>query len=256
MKQDVLSISRLIAIIVAGLQAVFCFAQAVPQNMVLIPAGSFIYGEDAAATKRLMKELRKPYQAGLYEGEVKRQTLSLPDFYIDRTEVTNAAYAEFVRVGGGRPSRFAAWPQFKGPQQPVVGIGWSDAIAYCTWRSKRLPTEQEWEKAARSTDGRPWPWGKERDSKRYNGKELRRYGPDNVGRYPAGNSPYGISDMAGNVWEMTASKWPSNQYEGVYVMRGGSFLNNLAEVRVTVRWAAGSEEHGAEWLGFRCAKDR
>ena len=62
--------------------------------------------------------------------------------------------------------------------------------------------------------------------------------------------------MAGNVWEMTASKWPSNQYDGGYVMRGGSYLNTLPEVRTTVRWSAGDEDRGAEWLGFRCARDR
>ena len=245
----------LLAIVLAFCWPVaLCRAQPAHEDMVLIPAGPFVYGEDAATTKILLKKLKKPY-LDLYAAEVKRETLSLPDFYIDRTEVTNAAYGEFVRRGG-HPSRFANWPQFKGPQQPVVGIGWADAIAYCAWRGKRLPTEQEWEKAARSSDGRPWPWGDDPDSKRYNGKELNRYSSDNVGRYPASNSKYGVSDMAGNVWEMTGSKWPSNQNDGAYVMRGGSYLNNLAEVRTTVRWSAGDEERGAEWLGFRCAKDR
>lgn len=246
---------HLAIVVLVGGPIALCRAQSVPQDMVFIPAGPFIYGEDVAATKSRLKQLKKPY-LDLYAAEVKRATLTLPDFYIDRTEVTNAAYTEFVQRGGGRPSRFASWPQFKGPRQPVVGIGWPDAFAYCKWRGKRLPTEQEWEKAARSTDGRPWPWGKDADSKRYNGKELKRYGSDNVGSYPAGNSAYEVSDMAGNVWEMTASKWPANQYDGGYVMRGGSYLNNLAEVRTTVRWAAGDEERGAEWLGFRCAKDR
>jgi len=255
MKQALPSLIRLATLLVFGLPVVFSHAQPAPEDMVLIQAGPFVYGENAATTKSLLKELKKPY-LDLYTAEVKRESLSLPNYYIDRTEVTNAAYGEFVQRGGGRPSRFADWPQFKGPQQPVVGIGWADAIAYCAWRGKRLPTEQEWEKAARFSDGRPWPWGEERDSTRYNGKELKRYGPDNVGRYPAGNSFYGVSDMAGNVWEMTSSKWPSNQYDGAYVMRGGSYLNNLAEVRTTVRWAADDEERGAEWLGFRCAKDR
>lgn len=255
MKRSFPKLIRLAVVLVFGLPVVLCRAQPVSQDMVLIPAGPFVYGEDAAATKRLLKEIKKPY-LDIYAAETKRVSLSLPDFYIDRTEVTNAAYGDFVRRGGGRPSRFANWPQFNGPRQPVVGIGWADAIAYCTWQGKRLPTEQEWEKSARSSDGRPWPWGKDADSKRYNGKELKRYGPDNVGSYPAGNGVYGISDMAGNVWEMTASKWPTNQYDGAYVMRGGSYLNNLAEVRTTVRWAAGDEGRGAEWLGFRCAKDR
>lgn len=254
MKRVLPCLSRLIFALACAIPVTLCHAQQDPKDMVLIPAGSFVYGEDASTTQKLVKQLKKPY-LDLYAKEAKRTSLILPDFYIDRTEVTNAAYGEFVRSGGGRPSRFADWPQFKGPQQPVVGIGWADAIAYCVWRGKRLPTEQEWEKAARSSDGRSWPWGEDRDSKRYNGKELKRYGPDNVGRYPAGNSFYGVSDMAGNVWEMTSSKWPPQQYDGSYVMRGGSYLNNLAEVRTTVRWAAGDEERGAEWLGFRCAKD-
>lgn len=255
MKRNALILIQAATVLVFGLTAALCRAQPAPEEMVLIPAGPFVYGENPAATKALLKQLKKPY-LDLYEKEAKRSSVTLPDFYIDRTEVTNAAYNEFVRSGGGRPSRFVRWPQFNGPKQPVVGVGWDDAVAYCAWRGKRLPNEQEWEKAARSSDGRPWPWGKEPDSKRYNGKESRRYGPDNVGRYPAGNSQYGVSDMAGNVWEMTASKWSSNQYDGGYVMRGGSYLNNLAEVRTTVRWAAGNEKEGAEWLGFRCARDR
>lgn len=255
MKRALTTFPCLVAVFVTCLQTVPCQAQSVPQEMILIPSGSFIYGEDVTTTKSLLKKLRKPY-LDLYAMEGKRESLFLPDFYIDRTEVTNAAYGEFVLRGSGRPSRFADWPQFKGPQQPVVGIGWNDAIAYCAWRGKRLPMEQEWEKAARTSDGRPWPWGKDRDSMRYNGKELKRYAPDNVGRYPLSNSFYGVSDMAGNVWEMTSSKWPSHQYDGAHVMRGGSYLNNLAEVRTTVRWAAGDEKRGAEWLGFRCAKDR
>ena len=219
--------------------------------MVLIPAGPFTFGMNPAEMQQLVTQrLREPV-AEFYRREIPRQQQTLPPYYIDRFEVTNGQYQRFVREGGGRASRFVRYPQFNGERQPVVGIGWKDAERYCRWANKRLPTEAEWEKAARGTDGRIWPWGNTPDDGRYNGRKRGVYAPINVGSLPKGNSPYGVSDLAGNVWEMTSSAWDNSSH----VMKGGCFLNTNADVRVTVRWAAADEENGSNWLGFRCVMD-
>lgn len=220
-------------------------------EMILIPEGKFIYGTTQREIRTLIKRLKAKWERNIYPTEFKKKTRTLPSFYIDRYEVTNEQYNNFVSATDHRPSRFARYPQLNAPKQPVVGVGWSDAIAYCTWSQKRLPTEEEWEKAARGTDGRIWPWGNKPEPKIYNGKAIANYAPIEVGKFPKSDSPYGVADMAGNVWEMTSGNWK----RGAKAMRGGSFLNHLADVRTTVRWAASDEEHGANWLGFRCAKD-
>ena len=220
-------------------------------EMVLVPAGAFTYGFDQGEIRSLLRRLKAPWDANIYPYEFPRQTKSLPAFYIDRFEVTNELYAKFVRATKHRPSRYARYPQLNAPRQPVVGVGWADAEAYCAWAGKRLPTEEEWEKAARGTDGRRWPWGDDADAQRFNGRASENFAPVEVGRYPKGNSPYGAADMAGNVWEMTSGAWR----DGSKAMRGGSFLNTLPDARTSVRWAAASDSasNGANWLGFRCA---
>lgn len=199
-------------------------------EMVLVPAGAFIYGEES------------------------RKLRSLPGFYIDRFEVSNARYHAFLLAQPQRrPSRFAGYPQFNAPEQPVVGIGWADAAAFCAWAGKRLPSEEEWEKAARGPDGRSWPWGDTPNETRFNGRSTGVYNPAAVGTHRQSDSPYGVADMAGNVCEMTATLWESpNHPSKKHVMRGGSFLNRLPDVRTTVRWAIPDEDKGTQWLGFRC----
>jgi formylglycine-generating enzyme required for sulfatase activity len=219
-------------------------------EMVVVPEGSFTFGAKQEEIKALLKKLKAGW-ADIYAGEHKKQTVTLPAFYIDRLEVTNEHYNRFVGAAKGKPSRFARYPQLNAPKQPVVGIGWEDAEAYCRWSGKRLPTEEEWEKAARGTDGRAWPWGNESDEKLFNGKAAEYSAPVAVGSFPRGDSTYGVADMAGNVWEMTSSTWQGD----AKAMRGGSFLNRLAEVRVTVRWAPDDPSRGTNWLGFRCAAD-
>jgi formylglycine-generating enzyme required for sulfatase activity len=207
-------------------------------EMVLIPAGDFLMGSDP----------RKDEYAG--DDEQPQHTLSLPDYYMARTPVTNAQYAAFVEATGHQQPEH--WKGGKPPSgkedHPVVHVSWHDAVAYCNWlaevtgRPYRLPSEAEWEKGARGTDGRIWPWGNRWDVERCNSAEGGKGGTTPVGAYPEGASPYGLLDMAGNVWEWTRSLWgedwkePSFKYpydsddgrenleaEGRRVLRGGSW---------------------------------
>ena len=154
-------------------------------EMVTIPSGAFIYGE----------------------GE-KRQTLNLPTYEIGKYPVTNAQFSEFVEATG-----YDAGPEWEraaeanGPDAPVVYVNWHDANAFCEWGGFRLPTEQEWEKAARGTDGRTYPWGNEWDPDKCVCYQNSGGKPWPVGSKPAGASPYGCMDMAGQVWEWSSSLW-------------------------------------------------
>lgn len=219
-------------------------------EMILVAAGPFEYGMNQSEVKRIVA-LLKERMVDFYRTELPKETKTLKAYYIDRHEVTNEQYGRFLKETGHRTPLYWKYPQFNGKRQPVVGVGWGDAESYCRWAGKRLPGEEEWEKAARGTDGRIWPWGNESDDKKYNGRTWANFASVNVGSFPAGNSPYGVSDMAGNVWEMTSGTWS----EGARVMRGGSFLNTNADIRVTVRWAAQDEDRGANWLGFRCVME-
>jgi iron(II)-dependent oxidoreductase len=181
--------------------------------MVRIPAGPFIMGNDAGP-----------------EDERPEHTVDLPEFRIDRTPVTNADFAEFLNAVGPRGAKRdrlyddddndarihrngGAWRADAGYEtHPAVEVTWRGARAYCAWLGKRLPTEAEWEKAARGTDGRRYPWGNAApDSTRARfGAGFNETVP--VGSYPRGASPYGLLDMAGNVWQWTGSLYRPYPY--------------------------------------------
>jgi formylglycine-generating enzyme required for sulfatase activity len=231
--------------------------------MVLIPAGEFWMGSpDGEGTK----------------DEHPRHQVSLDAFNMDKFEVTVARYAEFVRSTNRLKPRY--WDQVDSSKHgnlPVVGVNWDDAEAYCRWNGKRLPTEAEWEKAARGTDGRTYPWGNEGPTPR-----LANFGKDytNVNNVyderlarvdgdEAGKSPYGLHHMAGNVWEWTADWYDQQYYEksppqnpkgpssdtGNKVLRGGSFDNEPDDVRAVFRdWSSPPVRHNH--FGVRCAQDR
>jgi formylglycine-generating enzyme required for sulfatase activity len=125
----------------------------------------------------------------------------LDTFYIDKYEVTNHKYAEFLKATGHPRPAFWENDRYNSPDQPVVGVSWDDAVAYCKWAGKRLPTEAEWEKAARGgADGRKFPWGDEEPKgKAAFGQDMNTGRPAPVGKYQPNG--YGLYDMAGNVWE-------------------------------------------------------
>lgn len=256
-------------ILIFGLSFIAIFsgvlmAQSVPSSiiaqkdqavMILIPEGAFEFGIDRPVVKKLVKRLKSPWLENIHGQEFKKETKSLSAFYIDKYEVTNEQYKAFVKATKHRDSHYSKWPQFNEPKQPVVGVGWADAESYCVWAGKRLPSEEEWEKAARGSDGRLWPWGNIPNDLSYNGRMQRHYAAAKVGSFPESDSPYGVSDMAGNVWEMTTGSFPTVDNPSNKAIRGGCFLNAGSEVRTTVRWAAKNSGEGAEWLGFRCVMD-
>jgi serine/threonine-protein kinase len=203
--------------------------------MVLVPAGDFKYGNEG-------------------------KTMPLPAYYIDEVEVTNASFKKF-RDATGRPAPPAPnWDSdyLAKSDYPVVNVTYDEAVAFAEWAGKRLPTELEWEKAARGTDGRNYPWGSDFDPKRANlgTKEDRFQYAAPVGSLLDGRSPYGALDMAGNLWE-----WVSRPYgtRGLgaddRVLKGGSFLNADAESSTVYFHGARPGNERPNSVGFRCAKD-
>ncbi|MEE8586171.1 MAG: SUMF1/EgtB/PvdO family nonheme iron enzyme, partial [Acidobacteriota bacterium] len=148
------------------------------------------------------------------------------------------------------------------PSQPVMGVSWHDMLAYCRWAGLRLPSEAEWEKAARGTDGRRWPWGNDAPTEKHCNFDSKLDAPSEGGSYPDGTSPYGCHDMAGNVWEWCSTKWredysqqadDSLEGKGGRVLRGGSFYDSADGVRCARRYWDDPHGRGRIW-GFRCAQ--
>lgn len=227
----------------------------VREEMVSIPAGPFIRGTDHGGFD-----------------ERPQRTLVLDAFAIDRYEVTNFQYQQFVDATGhrksGPPSRYAKnMSKMRGLNQPVVYVSWDDAEAFCRWKGKRLPTEAEWEKAMRGTDGRLWPWG---DVEQPNGANWARVqdGYDvaaPVGAVLTDASPYGVMDGAGNVMEWVGDWYaetyfkdapeqnPQSPEYGTYrALRGGGYATTGADIRITSR-SKMVQDFRDETIGFRCA---
>jgi formylglycine-generating enzyme required for sulfatase activity len=233
-------------------------------DMVGIPAGGFIMGSDQ-------------------ENESPQHEVVLNEYWIGKHPVTNTQYAEFIQQSGHPPPKKVGWfgkkPPAKRLDHPVVGVSWYDAVAYCGWLSDqsgrlyRLPSEAEWEKAARSQDGRRYPWGEEWDASRCNHASS---GTTAVNAFSAGESPYGCLDMVGNVWEWTSTLWgtdwvvpefayPYDAKDGrqnldagaMYnrIFRGGSYADTAAQMLCSVRrWYA--PDHADKRRGFRAALAR
>ncbi len=221
-------------------------------GMVYVPAGEFIMGSE-------LGEL----------DEEPRHVVDLDAFYIDKYEVTNKEYNRCVAAKKcDRPSVSARI--FLAPNHPVVAVGWDNAVAYCRFAGKRLPTEAEWEKAARGTDERRFPWGDE-----WRPDWVNMHHADDgfkftapVGSFPQNVSPYGAYDMAGNAWEWTQD-WASEDYyqkspkknpQGPAtgerrVMRGGSWNYDIPFFVTAFNRSPGRPWIRKKYVGFRCAKD-
>lgn len=233
-----------------------------PPSMVVVPAGEFVRGEAEGEADE-----RPP------------QRVQLPAFAIDRTEVTTAAYGECVARGACRPAGGPAQKDKPAPELPVVYVSWHDAAAYCAFVGKRLPSEAEWEKAARGTDGRRYPWGSEFACARGNFGNFGGDGrcadegavghPVAVGSFPGGASPYGALDLAGNVWEWVADLYAADAYKRPLsihaaderrpsppaarrVLRGGGCCSIFGLPRSADRLALPGNYRDAD-IGFRCA---
>jgi iron(II)-dependent oxidoreductase len=256
----------------------------VPEDMLPVPGGSFTMGSDKGGER----------------DEEPAHQVTIKGFLLDKTEVTNAAYLECVAAKVCRPYRddvakamkYGSEAAFRGGKQPVVGVSWNDAKAYCEWRGKRLPTEAEFERAARGDDGRTYVWGNEPpDSKRHG--VFSSGATEDVGSRPGGVGPYGHHDLAGNVWEWIADHYDPYAYkrstagqgapgscdqilktqdelretgqqgytgtnpipnECERVLRGGAFNYHPKGLRASNR-----VHHPGGWrllvAGFRCAKD-
>ncbi len=235
-------------------------------GMIAIPAGRFVRGSNKVDAFEQAKELgSKPW----YRDEYPEHQLDLPLFYIDRYEVTNADYKGFIDATGWRPpASFIDHAVPPGLERfPVSHVNWYEAERYCFWKGKRLPSEAEWEKAARGTDGREFPWGNHFDKEKFNSGNSERGDFLPVGSFTANASPYGVMDMAGNVWEWTSDwykAYPNATYQteayGVKqkVFRGGagSGVGHYAlPLFYRAAYRSSSVPEGAfSDLGFRCAK--
>lgn len=226
---------------------------AVMDIMVEIPAGPFTMGSNAG----------DPEDAPGHE-------VDLPAFEIDKFEVINVDYATFVEATGyttfAEQGGYAGWRdewEEGEDNHPVVRVTWADAEAYCTWLGKRLPTEAEWEKAARGDDERRFPWGNDWNPAKANVKETGLRGTTAMGSFGEGASPYGVEDIAGNVWEWTADwyqAYPGNNTADDYygekfrVTRGGGWFDEEPQLTTFNRNAADPQKTANDDLGFRCAR--
>ena len=231
-----------------------------PNPMIRIPAGKFIMGYD----KRM-------------PDEGPQHIVYLKTYWIDKYEVTNAQYKKFIDATGRRsPDHFRnrTYPEGKA-DHPVTFVTWYDARDYCTWAGKRLPTDAEWEKAARGTDGRMFPWGNTFDLYKANTPQRwatlnQESGGDTtpVGAFEGGKSPYGLYDMSGNVWEWTSSwyvpypgnKHPSENYGKKYKqLKGGSWFDcsfyKCGMSAPVFNRSFFNQKVKNDSFGFRCAKD-
>jgi formylglycine-generating enzyme required for sulfatase activity len=217
-----------------------------PERMVYVPGGEFQMGSDAG------DEFEKP-----------AHTETVKPFFIDLYEVTCGEYERFVQQGSraARSRKAGACPQNQG-FRAATGVTWYDADAFCSHHGKRLPTEAEWEFAARGTDGRRYPWGDEWRAQAANAEGASTRVMD-IGGYEAGRSPFGVYDMVGNAWEWTASdlspypngRLPSRPQGTVKVIRGGSFAENRTQATATYRGYLAANSPNNEKTGFRCVKD-
>ncbi|MFC2030777.1 SUMF1/EgtB/PvdO family nonheme iron enzyme [Chloroflexota bacterium] len=227
----------------------------VAETMVEISAGPFVMGQDKG------DRAHRP-----------AHEVDLPAYEIDKFEVTNADYAAFVEAAAyvshgekvGKKYWLDSFTEGK-ETHPVVRVTWDDAAAYCEWAGKRLPTEAEWEKAARGTEALRFPWGNDWDPSKANVKDTGLRTTVVVGSFGTGASPYGVEDMAGNVWEWTGDwydAYPGNSAGDRYygeqcrVTRGGGWFDDETQSTTFGRNCGVPDETLNDDLGFRCARSK
>jgi len=254
--------------------------------MVYVPGGEALLGSDDAEVDLALELCNKYYGAcerEWFEGEQPVHTVSLDSFWMDRTEVTNAQYRRCVEAGGctapassSSDTRLSYYGDSAYDNYPVIYVSWSQASAYCQWAGARLPTEAEWEYAARGPEGRRYPWGNDYDGARLNSCDVnceydwadRAYWDGHadtapVGSYPDGASWCGALDLAGNVWEWMADYFgeysserqvnPTGPASGsLRVLRGDAADGTRSVSRNTARHGM-SPSRTYEYTGFRCA---
>jgi formylglycine-generating enzyme required for sulfatase activity len=240
--------------------------------MVWVPAGTFLMGSNPDHVQQATEWCncgKRRFEAELYMRDVQ-----ISAFYIDKYEVTNRQFQAFANATGyqtdaEKKNEARTWrTEFTAGKEghPAVWMSWNDANAYCKWAGKRLPTEAEWEKAARGTDARLWPWGNNWDNKRLNMSDGGRKTTTQVGSFADGASPYGALDMAGNVWEWVNDWYGFGYYQSGEntdpqgpeggedrVLRGGGYNNGIHEVRTATRHKGGASGYAPDH-GFRCAR--
>ena len=267
---------------------------AVAPAVIPIPAGRFVMGASADEVKHARAlcadELRgggalvlelSPRCGARFETESPLARVYLPPFSIDRTEVSELDYAACIRARACRPT--AEVGPHEESRLPIEKVAFAEALAFCRWRGGRLPTEAEWEKAARGPSDRMWPWGNDWLDRRANHGRAERLGPSSgqpshdtvdsadgfagrapVGSFPAGASSFGVLDLGGNVWEWT-STWFSREppqaaarfdprgpaFGSERTIRGGGYRSPPSDLRVTRRLGLHPDERLAG-VGFRC----
>ena len=238
--------------------------------MVYVPAGEFLMGTSDADIE-YYKQIFPLRRITRFDNERPQRTVFVDAFYIDKYEVTNKQYKRFLAETGYVPKHYLDYAPYNTSNFPAAVLEWEDAVAYANWAGKRLPTEAEWEKAARGTDGRIWPWGDEWDGTKLSGNDgtglkdgYKETAP--IGQFPQGASPYGAHDMAGNLWEWVSDWYDPNYYRTSppninpkgpdtgdgHVLKGGGWAENLDFTRCASRLGG---EPGSLLRGFRCVID-
>lgn len=297
-ERGVLGLSGLIALVVATTSFISPahagnIDSVVPKDMAYVPFGMAILGIDKAEPKTpaiknehitlYERRMNMPWSKEAFHDEGPAHWVLLSAYLIDKYEVSNEKFGKFIKATGHPAPAYWDDPRLNTPGQPVVGVNWNDATAFCEWEGKRLPTESEWEHAARGPQGFRYPWGNTFDPQKVNfGKN--HAAPLPVDAMPEGRSPYGLYHMAGNVFEWV-NDWYDPQYyskgpfppnpngpakavwlggTGTYVdrltvgekkvVRGGSWIAADPTVTTTHRfWNHPMNNSYGVGLGFRCA---
>jgi iron(II)-dependent oxidoreductase len=219
--------------------------------LIAIDGGAFVFGNDRGE-----------------DNEKPQQRLEIPTFRITKFEITNRQYGHFVDTAGHRPGFYAGHPVFGLPDHPVVGVSWADADAFCRFHGLALPTERQWERAARGRDGRLYAWGEAPPGpERANRGAAECCAPDGAdgfgasapaGSFPQGATPEGVADLTGNVWEWVDGWYnpydvgPAAREEVYRVLRGGAWNSDAWKLRTTHRMAYKGDYRFAANGGFRC----